>query len=130
MFEPFAAVRVKRMFGGAGVYAEGLCFAILAGGEAYLKVDGANEVKFRAAGSSPFVSTMRSKPTTMGYWRLPAEAYHDPDALKRWAALGIAAALPTEITPSSRTNDGGRSRTQTVRAVPALRPRQSVREPN
>ena len=28
LFKPFGDVSVKRMFGGAGVYAEGLCFAI------------------------------------------------------------------------------------------------------
>ena len=28
LFKPFGEVSVKRMFGGAGVYAEGLCFAI------------------------------------------------------------------------------------------------------
>ena len=39
IFEPFGAVSVKRMFGGHGVYADGLCFAIEAGGEVYLKVD-------------------------------------------------------------------------------------------
>ena len=32
LFEPFGAVEVKRMCGGAGVYAEGLCFAIESGG--------------------------------------------------------------------------------------------------
>ena len=33
LFEPFGAVVVKRMFGGSGIYTEGLCFAIELGGE-------------------------------------------------------------------------------------------------
>ena len=39
LFKPFGEVTVKRMFGGGGVYAEGLCFAIEQGGEVFLKVD-------------------------------------------------------------------------------------------
>ena len=32
LFEPFGPVTVKRMFGGSGIYAEGMCFAIESGG--------------------------------------------------------------------------------------------------
>ena len=39
LFEPFGSVTVKRMFGGSGIYAEGLCFAIESGGEIFLKTD-------------------------------------------------------------------------------------------
>ena len=39
LFKPFGEVAVKRMFGGAGIYAEGLCFAIEQDGEVFLKVD-------------------------------------------------------------------------------------------
>lgn len=55
LFEPFGAVTVKRMFGGSGVYAEGLCFAIEQDGEVYLKVDSLAEPSFAEAGSSPFI---------------------------------------------------------------------------
>ncbi len=95
LFEPFGAVVVKRMFGGYGIYADGFCFAIASGGEAFLKVDSETEAAFFAAGSSPFVYHTKGKPTPMSYWRLPAEAYDDADALRRWAALGLDAARRT-----------------------------------
>jgi DNA transformation protein len=50
----------KRMFGGAGVYAEGLCFAIEQDGEVFLKVDAQSEPTFSAVGSSPFVYMARA----------------------------------------------------------------------
>ena len=50
IFEPFGSVAVKRMFGGHGVYADGLCFAIETDGEVYLKVDDQNRADFEAAG--------------------------------------------------------------------------------
>lgn len=92
LFAPFAAVSVKRMFGGHGVYLDGLCFAIEADGELYVKADEESRPTFAAAGSSPFVYVARGRPMTMGYWRLLASAYDDAEELKRWAALGLDAA--------------------------------------
>jgi len=92
LFEPFGAVAVKRMFGGAGVYLDGLCFAIESGGEVFLKADAETEPAFSAAGSSPFVYNARGRTMTTSFWRLPSAAYEAPDELKRWAALGLAAA--------------------------------------
>jgi DNA transformation protein len=92
LFEPFGAVAVKRMFGGFGIYSAGLCFAIESGGEVFLKVDPQSEPSFSAAGSSPFVYNAKGKAMTTSYWRLPSEAFDEPDELRRWAELGLEAA--------------------------------------
>jgi DNA transformation protein len=92
LFEPFGPVAVKRMFGGAGIYADELCFAIESRGEVYIKVDARTQSLFEAAGSQPFAYERGGKPKSMAYWRLAAEAYDDPEALRRWAALGLDAA--------------------------------------
>jgi DNA transformation protein and related proteins len=92
LFQPFGAVTVKRMFGGAGIYAGGLCFAIELDGEVFLKTDGETEAVFSAAGSSPFVYDAKGRATTISYWRLPSAAYDEADELRRWAALGLEAA--------------------------------------
>ena len=92
LFEPFGAVTVKRMFGGHGVYAEGLCFAVESGGEVFLKVDARSQPYFSAAGSSPLIYVAKGKPMTTSYWRLPAIAHDGADELIRWAALGLEAA--------------------------------------
>ncbi|HTR12488.1 MAG TPA: TfoX/Sxy family protein [Roseiarcus sp.] len=92
LFAPLGAVAVKRMFGGHGVYADGLCFAIEIGGEAFLKTDEETRATFQAAGSSPFLYNARGKLMTTSFWRLPLSAYDEPDELRRWAALGLEAA--------------------------------------
>ena len=92
IFEPFGRVEVKRMFGGAGVYRDGLCFAMAVDGDIYLKVDDDNRERFRAAGSRPFVYSMKGKPQEMSYWRLADAALDDGAELKRWADLGFGAA--------------------------------------
>lgn len=92
LFEPFGAVAVRRMFSGHGVYADGLCFALHLGGEVYIKADGQSEAEFSQAGSEPFIYAARGKPVKIGFWRLVASAYDDPDELKRWSGLGLSAA--------------------------------------
>ena len=72
LFEPFAAVAVKRMFGGCGVYADGLCFAIETGGEVFVKVDRETEAAFSAAGSAPFVYHAKGKPMTCLLYTSPS----------------------------------------------------------
>ncbi|MGO4871862.1 MAG: TfoX/Sxy family protein [Roseiarcus sp.] len=104
LFAPFAAVAVKRMFGGHGVYLDGLCFAIEADGEVYVKADEDSRSTFVAAGSSPFVYVARGRPTTMAYWRLVASAYDDEEELKRWAALGVGAARRAAAIKASKAD--------------------------
>jgi DNA transformation protein and related proteins len=92
LFKPFGEVAIKRMFGGAGIYAEGLCFAIESGGNVFLKVDALSQADFTAAGSSPFIYVARGKPMPTSFWRLPAIAHEQADELHRWASLGLEAA--------------------------------------
>jgi len=47
LFEPFGPVTVRRMFGGAGISAEGLCLAIESNGEVFLKADALSSRAFR-----------------------------------------------------------------------------------
>ncbi|MFO1103590.1 MAG: TfoX/Sxy family protein [Methylocystis sp.] len=93
LFAPFAAVSAKRMFSGHGVYADGLFFAIEAGGEIYLKADRHSAARFREAGSRPFVYQGKNRPITLSYWSLPDRALEDPDELVFWAKSAVEAAL-------------------------------------
>ena len=92
LFAPFGPVAVKRMFGGHGVYADGLCFAIQSGGEVYLKTDDDTKAEFVTAGSQPFIYDAKGRAIEMSFWRLAAGAYDDEDELRRWAGFGLAAA--------------------------------------
>ena len=90
LFSPFGAVTVKRMFGGAGIWSDGLMFALVFDGAIFLKVDVASIPEFEREGSRPFVYT-RAKSTgrvgraSLSYWRLPERLYDDPEELAVWA---------------------------------------------
>jgi DNA transformation protein and related proteins len=92
LFAPFGRVTVKRMFGGHGVYAEALCFAIEHGGEVFLKVDAESQPSFAASGSSPFIYNAGGKGRPTSFWRLPSAASEEDAELRHWAALGLEAA--------------------------------------
>jgi TfoX/Sxy family transcriptional regulator of competence genes len=62
LFTPFRPVTVRRMFGGAGIFCEGLMFALVFDGAIYLKVDEACIPDFEREGSKPFVYTAPKVP--------------------------------------------------------------------
>jgi DNA transformation protein len=102
LFSPFAVVSVRRMFGGNGVYFDGLCFALDLGGEVYLKADAETEPDFVAAGSHPFVYQARGRTVKVAYWRLVDSAYDDEDELRRWAELALLAARRAAAAKAKR----------------------------
>lgn len=97
LFAGLGPVQVKRMFGGAGGYADGLMFLLIADDTIYLKADDALRAELAAEGCGPFVWEPQSGPRKgekldLGYWRLPDSALDDPDEAARWGAKALAIA--------------------------------------
>ena len=88
----------KRMFGGVGLYAGDVFFAVLAGDLLYLKVDDSNRGDFQAAGAGPF-KPYGSAGETMQYYEVPVAVLEDADELARWARKAIRVA---ELKRSSK----------------------------
>jgi DNA transformation protein and related proteins len=86
-------VVTKRMFGGHGVYIDGLFVAIVAWDELYLKVDDLTKAAFEAKSCTPFVYTKDGRQMTMSYRRAPDDAMDAPQLMLPWARLAIEAAL-------------------------------------
>ncbi len=108
LFEQMGPVTVRRMFGGAGAYAKGRMFALIAEDVIFLKVDDTLKERLRKAGSTgPFVWRPESGPKAgqaveMGYWRLPDSAMDDPDEAARWGKAALAVALAAAAGPRAR----------------------------
>ena len=66
---PVGLISIRRMFGGAGDYCDGLMFAILIDDTLYLKANATTRGNFQAEGMAPFIFQGRDKPVTMSYWR-------------------------------------------------------------
>jgi DNA transformation protein and related proteins len=87
-------VRVKRMFGGHGIYVDDLFIAIVVGETLYLKTDAETLPRFDAAGCAPFTYTAKgSKRVSLSYRAVPAEAMDSPALMRPWAKLAMDATL-------------------------------------
>ncbi|MEZ5961319.1 MAG: TfoX/Sxy family protein [Hyphomonadaceae bacterium] len=97
LFAGLGPVQIKRMFGGAGGYADGVMFLLLAADTIHIKVDDALKAELREEGSGPFEWTPQSGPRAgekldLGYWRLPDSALDDPDEAAVWGRKALAIA--------------------------------------
>ena len=86
-------VTTRAMFGGVGLYLDGLFFALIDDDTLYFKTDDSNRARYEEAGSRPFCPSSRPG-ESMAYWQVPAEALEDADELAIWAreAMGVALA--------------------------------------
>ncbi len=67
-------IYVKRMFGGAGLWREGLMFALVANDVVYLKVDETNKVKYIREGSTQ-LKPFKSQATVLSFYNVPPDIF-------------------------------------------------------
>jgi len=111
LFAGLGPVRIRRMFGGAGVYAGETMFALIDDEVIYLKTDEALRAELQAEGSAPWVySRAPGKWEETSYWRLPENALDDPDEAVAWArkALAVAEAKAAQKTPRKKSKSPAR----------------------
>jgi len=109
LFAGMGRVEIRRMFGGAGGYCDGLMFLLLADDTIHIKADDALKAELKEEGSGPFVWAPQSGPrkgekVDLGYWRLPDAALDDPDVAAEWGrkALAIAKAKASAKAPKAK----------------------------
>ena len=85
---PMAA---RAMFGGVGLYCQGLFFGLIDDDTLYLKVDDATRADFERLGSQPF-RPFGDASHTMQYYELPAAVLEDREAVRPWVERALAAA--------------------------------------
>ena len=86
-------VSARRMFGGVGLYCDGIIFGLIADDVAYLKVDDSNREDFEKAGSSAFNPYPdKVKSTVMSYYEIPADVLENPEQLIFWAKKSLVIA--------------------------------------
>jgi DNA transformation protein len=93
LLSPWGGVTARRMFGGYGIYRQGLMFALVSDDVLYLKVDDRNRPAYEAAGTGPFTYDGKGRTVTLPYWEAPSDLFDDADAMIEWAKGAFAAAL-------------------------------------
>jgi DNA transformation protein len=84
-------IRGRGMFGGLGIWADDLFFALIGDGTLFLKVDDSTRDDFVAVGMGPFMP-FGDGGEVMQYYELPADVLEEPERLKPWVekAIGVA----------------------------------------
>lgn len=75
-------IRIRKMFGGYGVFEDDAMFALVDGeGSIFFKVDDTNAQMYQEAGSK--------KHFRMPYYRVPNDVLEDENVLREWAQASI-----------------------------------------
>ena len=102
-FAALGAISVRRMFGGAGIYCDGLMFGLVADDVLYLKADDGNRAVFEVEGLDAFAyETSKGVTVIASYRRAPERLWDDPDEAMIWGRNALAAARRTAASGKSK----------------------------
>lgn len=90
LLRPLGGVSARAMFGGYGLYRDGLIFALISSDTLYLKAGPRLRAEFEALGLAQFRPLSRGKPFPMPYYEVPADLLEDADALLDLARRSLA----------------------------------------
>jgi DNA transformation protein len=103
--QPLGPVAHRSMFGGFGIYLDGVMFALIAYDTLYFRTDDGNVADYRNARSEPFSYEGRSAPIEMPYWKVPARVYDGRDLIA-WADKAHQAARRAKAKKRPRRRNG------------------------
>ena len=103
LFAPFGKIVVRRMFGGEGLFRDGLMFAIVHEERLYFKTSEESRQAFIAEGTGPlFYKFKNAEGVLTSYYELPDWLYDDPDGLAEWARAAFVVALESSTAKKKR----------------------------
>ena len=91
----------KSMFGGVGIYAQGLFFTLVAEDRLYFKVNDATRPDFERRGMEPFRPF--GEDSAMGYYEVPADVAEDVNQLETWIKKAIDVAATAKAGENKRS---------------------------
>jgi DNA transformation protein and related proteins len=106
-FEIFGPIVIRPMFGGAGIFRDDVMFGLIAYDTLYLKTGNANREDFERIGMRPFTYQGKSKPTSFGYYEVPADVLEDPREMSLWAEKAFNVALSSRKKKPARRRKTG-----------------------
>lgn len=104
MMQGVGPVNAKRMFGGYGIFLEGLMFGLIADSDLYLKADKVTREEFITKGLEPFSYFKREKEFKLSYYQAPEEALENADVMREWGNKAYDVALRAAASKVKKTN--------------------------
>ena len=96
-------ITARAMFGGYGLYQEGVIFGIIVENQLYFKADDSNRSHFQKLQSQPFAyEGQKGKKIVMSYWEVPAQILDDRVLLRGWVLQAVSASKRSQKKPALR----------------------------
>lgn len=105
--ERVSPVTAKSMFGGVGLYAKEVFFALIAEDRLYFKVDETTRQDFERMGMEPFRPFGEDK--AMAYYEVPADVLEDGAQLEAWMRKAIGVAARAKLKRGKKSREWGNS---------------------
>ncbi|MEX0933844.1 MAG: TfoX/Sxy family protein [Candidatus Paceibacterota bacterium] len=86
-----SGITSRRMFGGWGIYKDGIFFGLIAQNELYFKVDEKSLPHYKVYESRPFTYKRAGKEVSLSYWLVPEEILEDKERLQEWVSDAVRA---------------------------------------
>ena len=132
--EALPAVRPNRMFGGVGLYSDGLFFGLIDDDTLFFKTGASNVEEYRARNMPKFMPFPDRPEAVLGYHQVPADVIEDAETLVAWARNAVAVALEAQSRKASKPRATSSSGKTAARRKPlakrkATAKRQHARKP-
>lgn len=106
-----SALRANRMFGGVGLYSDGLFFAVIDDDTLYFKTGDSNSEPYRARRMPRFMPFPDRPEAVLGYHQVPADIIEDAEVLVDWARQSVAVALKARAARTVKPRTPARKKT-------------------
>ena len=103
VFEQFGAVQARKMFGGYGLYHNGIMFGLVVDEMLYLKADETAAHFFESRGLEQFEYRRGNKIVKLSYYLAPEEIFDDREEAATWACRSFEAAFRAKKSPKRKT---------------------------
>jgi len=112
LFGQFGPIESRRMFGGHGIYYQGIMFGLVMDEVLYLKADAVLAPQFELRGLKPFQYQKGERLINLSFYMAPDELFDDPEEARIWATRAYEAALRSAslAKPRARARVGGKKK--------------------
>lgn len=93
LLSPARRTTAKRMFGGFGLFRDGLMFGLIVDDMLHFKVGAATQAEYEGLKSEPFRYMRKGKSIALSYWQVPVSVIEDEAALQEWANKAYRTAI-------------------------------------
>lgn len=104
VFAPFGAVQARRMFGGYGIYRDGIMFGLVENDILYFKADETTAQHFESRGLDQFEYSNKGKTVKLIYYQAPEEIFDSPEEATLWARRAFEVALLSKSKSKNNVN--------------------------